>query len=234
MKISPQLPILAVIVAGAFSTGRAAILADYDFTGSSLASVDSNAQSVAGAFAKASVFSESGFSDGDGSFLFVTSQRTPMSEELAISTNAYLSFTVTAEAGSSLNLTSLTFGTAWYTTTAASSGVTNFVIRSSIDNYSANLAVYSDSPGQGNTSTPTFTGREIDLSGSSFQSISGVTFRIYIWDVLTGGTRHAAVDDVILNGTAISSVPEPSSVALAAGLVIGAFATLRRRRSSGN
>lgn len=151
------------------------------------------------------------------------------SEAAAITDGDYYAFTLTPSAGMRLNLTNLTF------VTDATQGVTgltytaNFVVRSSLDGYSSNIAAFSDGPSTSNASV--FTQQTIDLSGAAFQNVATpITFRIYLYHTGADATNTQAItrsDTYVLNGT-VSAVPEPSTAMLAgAGL---ALVGLRRRK----
>ena len=106
-----------------------------------------------------------------------------------INTGSYFSFTLTPNTTYAINFASLVFSRQ-----KSSTGPVTWAIRSSIDNYAANI---------GSTFTPgTSSGIEtIDLSNTSFQNItSAVTFRIYGWDADTAnGTGR--ISDFTFNGT---------------------------------
>lgn len=151
------------------------------------------------------------------------------SEASAITDGDYYAFTLTPSAGMYLNLTNLTFLT---DATQGAAGITytaNFVVRSSLDGYSSNIATISDGPSSSSTSD--YTQQTINLSGAAFQNVATpITFRIYLYHTGPSATNSQAItrsDTYVLNGT-VSAVPEPSTAALAgAGL---ALVGLRRRK----
>ena len=135
----------------------------------------------------------------------------------------YIGFTLAAEAGYSYDITSISFGLG-----RSATGVRQWQWRSSVDNYAAALTDYSNlQTGLTNTSgvlTNTDTNgswtAKLNLSGSSFQALTTVTFRLYGYNSeATGGTSGLQ--------TSLTFVPAPGALALlgVAGL-IGA----RRRR----
>ena len=108
--------------------------------------------------------------------------------------NNYFEFTLTPNLGNAINFISLV-----YTGQASSSGtnVSNFAVRSSIDNFSTNIG------------TPVVGGGNISLSGASYQGVTNsITFRIYAW----GGsnTRQYSINDFQFNGT-VNCVAPPST-----------------------
>ena len=74
------------------------------------------------------------------------------------------------------------------------------------------------------------TAQDIDLSGAEFQGLEEITFRILAdrRESDTFGGSATFIDNVVVNGTVVASIPEPSSLALIglAGLVV----ISRRRR----
>lgn len=113
----------------------------------------------------------------------------------AVSESQYFAFTVTAAAAYNLYLHSLVFDGA----RGGATGTRGYVVRSSVDGYAANLAA-ADFVAQ--VSTPPMDTVRVDLTGSSYQGLSAVTFRIYAYS--SGGTTlTVAFDDVTVNGAAI-------------------------------
>lgn len=144
----------------------------------------------------------------------------------------YWTFTVTANEGYTLDLTSLVFDARratgntdttprgfeiWATTNGAA-----FDINSAADQRL--LRILSPTPDALGNRVSGATPFSLNLSGVDFQGIDSVTFRVYH---LSSATTFNGVEfgDLTLNGQA---VPEPSA-ALLAGL--GACCLLRRRRS---
>ena len=212
---------------GAF-TSTAATLAQYSFTGGSL---------VATSFDSTNFTSASDVSRGAGfnapatfttDWVYAQGNQT-LAADPASNATTYFTFTLTPKAGVTYNLTSLTFDAAFYEITGISNGgTTNYVIRSDVLGYATDIASITEA-GQ-TTTTPTFHGKTVDLSGASYQGIGATaTFRIYVWDSITAGSRVSAIDNLTLNGT-ITPVPEPSSYSVMAGVAAVAFAGLRRRR----
>jgi hypothetical protein len=131
----------------------------------------------------------------------------------AVSTSAYIQFTVTPAAGQIVTPTSLTFQQM-----GTSAGATNFVVRSSADNYATNLGsgVYASTISTGAPSVIA----TVSLSGGSFTDVAtALTFRIYPYGGSASGNFR--VDNLTLNGYVVAN-PNPyftvssSSLSLAA------------------
>ena len=111
----------------------------------------------------------------------------------AIANEADFKFILTADAGFLLNLTSLTFDVM----RGGASTPRGYDVRSSIDNYAATLGT-ANVP----TARPTFTPVSIDLSGSGFQSLSTITFKIFNYTTGTGASMD--YDNIVVNGLTMS------------------------------
>lgn len=99
----------------------------------------------------------------------------------------YFTFTLTPNAGRSISFVSFVF-----TLERSTTGPTSLELRSSIDGFTASIGTLANSTG-GTLNT-------IDLSGGSYQNISGaVEFRIYGWNA-GGATGTQSVNDFIFNG----------------------------------
>lgn len=213
-------------------TGYSAILVSYDFNnGTNQASTTNPALGSATDFVPTSslnnvnrpvIYPTSGGQGWTGA----PSSETADSTANAVTQNDYYAFTVTATAGTVLNLTRISFGTAYYHVSSAASVTSTYALRSSIGSYQTDVGT----PFAENhvvTSSPAFTAREIDLSASQYQNLSTITFRIYLSDNSTSTSRYVSLDDVTLEGT-IAPIPEPSSSVLLFGTIGGMM--LRRRR----
>ena len=105
-----------------------------------------------------------------------------------IDLNEYHEFSVKAAPGFSLNLTSFSFKQ--YVNNLTGVGVTTWVLRSSRDNYTTNL---------GSGLATLLTQTPVVTFPADFSNIDAVTFRIYLINVNSNGTRWV-VDDVTING----------------------------------
>lgn len=113
----------------------------------------------------------------------------------SISTGSYFTFSINPTSGNSFSLTTLTFNIA----RGGAATPRGYDVRSSADDYATTLGT-SDVA----TQRPNWTAVSIDLSGASFQNISGsITFRIYVYAPTTTNTLD--IDDIVLNGTVASS-----------------------------
>ena len=138
-----------------------------------------------------------------------------------VNVNAYGTFTVTADSGYKLNLNTLSFDVQNAGTSPTPDG--HWVVRSSVDNFTTNLADF--------TATTTFANKQVDVSTIVFEGLQEITFRIYLYDAnnTNSGTRSLRTDNVILTGD-ITAIPEPSTSALLLGLAGAALVFWRVRR----
>ncbi len=109
----------------------------------------------------------------------------------AVTNNAGYSFTITANAGYVLNLTSLNFDAM----RGGAATPRGYVVRSSADGFAANLATADLL-----TARPTFTNVNVSLTGSAFQNLGAITFRIYGYSPATGSSVD--FDNLTVNGAA--------------------------------
>lgn len=214
------------------SSVSAEVLAGYLFNSGTAASSDVHTGSTAGSF---------GFGPAGTNWAISTAQNnafgrgntTASSEVGAVSAGSYFTFTLTPGdlgEGNALNFSSLTFDTITNAATTVSGTATaTFFVRSSLDNFSANIG---DSIVQAYNTTTVVnpTSRQIDLS--AYQGIvSTVEFRVYVFDDTNDSNRTPRLDNVILNGEIGPVViPEPATTALLMGGGLMAFVLCRRRR----
>lgn len=104
--------------------------------------------------------------------------------------NDYFEFTITISADSEIN-----FANFQYTPKRSKSGyVTNYELRSSIDNYSSTI----DAPGYNEN------GVTIDLSASTFQEVQeSVTFRLYAWGAVNNN-KGFSIKDFTFTGNIVN------------------------------
>lgn len=149
----------------------------------------------------------------------------------AITANHYIQFSLSATAGHLMNLSSLDlFGESSGTgadDVAIMSNIAGFTSGSELDSVTGIAGV----TGGLDTDTSGF-GAPIDLTSPAYQGISSVTFRLYGYNTgsTTGSTslRSISGDDLVINGTLQSVVPEPSTLALFLIAISGV--TLHRRK----
>lgn len=135
----------------------------------------------------------------------------------------FFTFTIAADSGFTLNLTSLDFDSA----RGGSSGTRGFEVYADVNGNAitiADLLLNVDNE-TGTRTSPT--ARSIDLSDAEFQGINSITFRYYPLSTQPGGTVD--FDGMTLNGEVM--IPEPASMAL---LGLGAMALLIRPRKNTN
>jgi autotransporter-associated beta strand protein len=118
---------------------------------------------------------------------------TSTTPDTAVLNQADFKFTLTADPGFLLNLTSLDFDVM----RGGASTPRGYVVRSSVDNFAANLGTADVL-----TQRPTFTAVAIDLSGSVFQNLPTITFKIYSYTTGTGASLD--YDNVTVNGTTMT------------------------------
>ncbi len=103
----------------------------------------------------------------------------------AFDINDYFEFVITPNSTYKIDFSSFVY------TGQASSGITNFAFRSSLDGFTANIG------------SPATTGTTISLSAAQFQNItSAITFRLYGWG--TGGTY--SINGFTFNGTVSTAI----------------------------
>jgi len=129
----------------------------------------------------------------------------------AIDANAYVQFTLTANAGRYLVLNTMTLIQRRSNTgTPSGSGPTSWSLRSSLDNYATDITT-----GSMTYNYATYT---VALP-AAFQAIaSGVTFRIYGYSttVNSGGTSRMVFDNISVQGQSVSGVLAEQSISLSA------------------
>lgn len=147
-----------------------------------------------------------------------------------IDTTKYIEFTVSANAGYTIDMATVEFGVA-----RSGTGPRQWQWRSSVDLFEAPIATYTTlSVGLENSlgtlthadATTTYTG-VMDVSGTSFTGLSSVTFRLYGYNAEAAGGTGGIQGPLTFTGTIAAVVPEPSATLL--GLV-GVIALIRRRR----
>ncbi len=224
-----QLILLCASLTAATSL-RATTIASYDFTGGSTASSDTETFTTAGSISSGAGVTPAFTSDrieigGDDTPYNYPASPNPSSLEdamgPAISTNSYLSFTVTIGNDVEADLTSIDFD------------------YSSINGFDFGFGVFTDKTGFtvgdelagvfGNeASSPSLSG-PVDLSGiTSLQNLTdtSVEFRFYLMDRSGSNTRIHLFDNVSLEGN-VSAIPETSTSLLG---LLGLGLVLCRRR----
>ncbi|MFU8892539.1 MAG: hypothetical protein ACNA8L_02820 [Luteolibacter sp.] len=224
----------ATLLALSVSSQAAVVISQFNFTGNSGASSDTetitNTSNItAGAGISGSLFANDRLEVRGNETTAVNSNNTLASQQPpAIAADDYVTFTVTVPVGQVMSLTTLDYKWATQNAYRQSFGIysdkTGFTYANILDGLH-------QSGGSGTTGSMTaFTGRSIDLSGfASLQDLTDTTveFRFYITHPQSSSNLRAwAFDDIVLSGT-VEVIPEPTT-ALLGGL--GMLALLRRRR----
>lgn len=135
----------------------------------------------------------------------------------AVLNNQYFEFTVAADAGFEMDLTSLTFDAA----RGGASTPRGWVLRSSVDGYATDIATEVVA-----TSLPNLSSFNVDLLSASYQDLTAVTFRLYGYGPSTGIGQF--FDNIVVNGS-VQPIPEPTTLA---ALGVGALTLALRRRAT--
>ncbi|HEX8461325.1 MAG TPA: hypothetical protein VF623_07840, partial [Segetibacter sp.] len=193
----------AILLVVFFSTSQAQQLGNYPFTGLLLATCPNNNNTVTSQPANAtfSAFTNTGGSCVGSTSAFINDN---LNTNAVINVSEYNEFTVTPEPGYLLRLSALTLK---HQTSANPSGgvFSQFALRSSIDNFAANIAVRS-------TST-TSTTSTINLPAADFLNVGAVTFRLYVINLDKKDTRWLN-ENVSVSGIVVkipANPPAPTS-----------------------
>jgi hypothetical protein len=154
--------------------------------------------------------------------LQIGNNATNNSKALAISNGVYGGFTLSANAGYTLDLDSITFY-AWQGGTSVTPR--RFFVQYSLDGFATNTEIVADTTSATGPATAPLTTGNFGLTGLT--SNQTVTVRIYDYVNGTAANRNVRFDDIVINGS-ITGIPEPAGVALLGFGLAGAC--LRRRR----
>ncbi len=185
-----------------FSSNSSAQLGVYEFTGSGACPTQNPSVTTQPAKANFSDFTSVNVACDK---VDDANQQTDWNKNPSIDLNEYHEFSITADAGYFLKLTTLSFTQAVSENGSGSgTGLTKWILRSSIDNYTSNIATGSCND---NKQTPVVT-----LPAGSFTGVSAVTFRLYITSI-KDNTTYWMIDDVTVNGSVITLPANPSDPA---------------------
>lgn len=182
-----------------FSNYSSAQLGIYEFTGTGACPTQGpsvTAQPIQASFSDFSTVNATCNASAD------VCQHEDWNENNSIDLNEYHQFSITPDPGYFLKLTTLTF-TQMVSENGSGSGTgnTKWILRSSVDNYAANIATGSSTDNQ---QTPVIT-----LPAGSFSGVSAVTFRLYMTNIKDDQTVWT-IDNVILDGSVITLPSDPS------------------------
>ncbi len=208
---------------------QAAVLANYSFGGTELfKSTDFETNSTAGDFVLVGAPGRS----STKADVYIATSATGADEAAALADSDYCAFTVVADPGMALSLSSLDFDFGYYnsTSTVLNSSV---YVQSSVDGLGTGgdvLGTYTvSSPPSGYHVYPF----SLDLSAPKFHDLSEITLRFSYSDNASEAAHIISdrLDNVVLNGTVVlddAVVPEPSTALVA--LILSGFGLLLTRR----
>lgn len=213
------------------SESSAATLALYSFTGAALTPSTFDVNVTAGNVAWGAGLGAGGRGFGAGNTTLYA-RSTIVDEAISATSTDYIGFTVSANAGYELDLSSISFNYLFTDGTGNPPQNATFSLRSSVDGYAADIASFTTASVDGNT-LPTagnLGSGAIDLSAAGYQNLSTITFRLFLGDDGINNTNYTLrMDELNLQGTA-SAVPEPSTAFLIFGS-IGALLLIRRGKA---
>lgn len=220
----------SVLLSGAMLTAPAgaAVVAQYGFNGSyapdtTVPGLDAGTAAPGSALTSATFVSRS--YEGAESVQVPTNATTVYTPS-DYSSNGYYAFTLTPQAGYTVTLSSIT----WEDSTTDNSGSTGgWGVRSalfwSVDATRLGLLSYAADPvvnGSWRQGTATF--------ATPYTLTGPVTFYLVIGDNTSRGDRYRLIDNVVVNGDAVLSVPTPAALPAGLGLMgLAGWASRRRR-----
>lgn len=230
------LPVTVAFILNAANADAASFTGGYDFSGSAgnVANLSYNGASVPdvsfGSLKKVGVTTSA--SSGNSRASGWSTGATTGSDTFTgtVDLGKYFEFSITANAGFEIDMTSISFGIG-----RSATGPRQWQWRSSADNYAATIGSYtSTNAGLTNfggvltnpDSDSSWTGNVLDLGGTAFDGLSSITFRLYGFNA-EGTSGTGGLQGNLTFAGVTTAVPEPASAVLAA---LGLFRILRRRR----
>jgi hypothetical protein len=125
---------------------------------------------------------------------YINSTLTTSNQTAAIANDDYFSFTLTPTIGKSLTLTNLELS-AVYSVTASSGVNASLFVRSSLDNYTSNVASNSFS------FLNPYTVMSVPLGAAFTQVPTNITFRVYVFDDTDTTGDGLRIDDIFVRGS---------------------------------
>lgn len=186
--------LIALVFTSNIKQGQAQTLGTYAFSG--LSGCSANTVSSQPANATFSTYTSANTSCA--SLVSNRFDRYAWNTSSTINTSEYNTFTITPKAGYVLNLTNLTF--TQYTSNNKS---TTWALRSSLDNYTSNIAI--------GTATTTSQNPSVNFP-AGFSNIGAITFRLYLMNAYSSSS-HWSNDNVTLMGTATLACTVPAAPA---------------------
>ncbi len=194
--------LLTLVVFFLISSSAFAQLGVYEFTGAGTCPHQNTAVTTQPANASFSNFSNVNVNCRTATDAF---EFTAWNTTTTINLAEYNEFTITPAAGYGLNLTTLSFSHLTdKNNNSGSSGSTLWALRSSIDNYAANITT-----GTANTSTQS---PVVTLPSGSFSGVGAVTFRLYLIGA-KDNTTSWSIDNVALDGSLVVLPANPAAPA---------------------
>lgn len=252
MKTKPILLSLTSLLALASTSHAASFIVNYNFedtnspnrqtpivSGAGAANVTADDASL-GAGLPTTGTTASGFSGATDS-IFVRSSATAATEAGAVTGNDYFQFTVTANAGFTFSLSSISYDIFAEDRALDSAGITiNTFLRSNAEatDYTTTLtgSAISDFGDANPTSSSDMppvnyangASALVNLgSNTDFQGIATTTFRLYQFDDATDDNKFGRIDNIVISGD-VSAIPEPSTALLSILSLAGLLAVRRR------
>jgi hypothetical protein len=125
---------------------------------------------------------------------YINAPVTSSNQTEAIANNDYFSFTLTPTIGHSLTLTNLELSAFYFVTTSMGTNASLFV-RSSLDNYTSDVA------SNGFSFVNPYAVMSIPLGAAFTQVPSNITFRVYVFDDSDTATEGLRIDDLFVRGS---------------------------------
>lgn len=219
-----------LILTAAVPAARADVVSLYPFTGSSLASTDTNTLSTSSAIALGNGLTDAAatrfaMAGNPAPALRVNTDETDgTSFPTAVTAGDFFAFTLSPASGYRFVFQTFSVDVA----TSATTFSTNVLLQASINGGNSFITV-DTLTGYGNT---TFTTRNTDLTAfnnnAALAAGASVLLRIVVYDNDSTAGNYTAFDNITVNAT-VQAIPEPGTVGLLALGSAAAGAILRRR-----